>query len=154
MNIKKSILPFCLLAFTVRATAQTIPNKGFEDWTYYKGSGYEVPAHWITNDVLTAKFNHKYKGTSTHKSSEAHTGNYAVKMEVVTDHGETVNGCIYSTGNIDSLIFFYQSRSNAGFKVNAQPTALTGYYKFINTEGDSAIFGVTLTKWNKEKKQR
>lgn len=142
------LIPYSLLK------AQDIPNKGFEDWSYYKGSGFEVPTRWITNDVLTAKINPKYKGISTSKTSDAHSGNYAVKMQVVIDHGETVNGCIYSTGSVDSLIFFYQNRANAGFRYAEKATTINGFYKFNSVQGDSAIFGVTLTKWNKAKNQR
>jgi hypothetical protein len=145
------------LLFTVALSAlkaQTVPNNGFEDWTFYKGTGYEVPAHWITNDVLTAKMNNKYKGVSTSKTSDVHSGNYAVKMQVITDHGETVNGCVYSTGSVDSLIFYYEKRANAGFKFTEHATSLNGYYKFMSVGGDSAIFGVTMTKWNTQSHKR
>src|ERR1700722_8951617 len=149
MNMKTSFLLITILTFTIDASAQTVPDNGFENWTYYKGTNYEVPAHWITNDVLTAKFSPKYKGLSTSKTSEAHSGNYAVKMQVVQDHGETVNGCIYSTSSVDSLVLFYEKKANAGFKYTEHATTLNGYYKFNSAGGDSAIFGVTITKWNK-----
>ncbi|MGP8215452.1 MAG: hypothetical protein ACLQQ4_07810 [Bacteroidia bacterium] len=153
MNYKLFCFSLFIFNFSL-CLAQDIPNKGFEDWSYYKGSGFEVPTRWITNDVLTAKINPKYKGISTSKTSDAHSGNYAVKMQVVIDHGETVNGCIYSIGSVDSLIFFYQGRSNAGFRYGEHATTLNGFYKFNSVLGDSAIFGVTLTRWNKEKNQR
>lgn len=150
----KKLLTYFLFLITNTIFAQAVPNKGFEVWDYYRGTGFETPAHWITNDILTSKYASKYKGHSTTKTNDAHSGSYAVKMQVVQDHGETVNGCIYSTGSVDSLVFFYAGRSNAGFSFGQKATTLNGYYKFTSVSGDSAIFGVTMTKWNKTKNKR
>jgi len=136
--------------------AQDIPNGGFENWNFYRGTNFESPAGWTTNDILTYKINPKYKGMSTSKSSEAHTGNYAVKMQVVVDHGDTANGCIYSTTSVDSIILLDEGKANAGFRYFLHATSLNGNYKFTSAAGssDSAFFGITLTKWNKEKHRR
>jgi hypothetical protein len=149
--IKKAVALAILLLVTLFIKAQDIPNSGFEDWNSYRGANYEVPVGWTTNDVLTSKINPKYKGSCTSKTSEAHSGNYAIKMQVVIDHGDTANGCIYSVNNIDSVILLDEGKANAGFKYFLHATSLNGYYKFTSATAslDSAFFGVTLSKWNK-----
>jgi hypothetical protein len=154
MYIKTLFLSALLFISLLRAKAQDIPNGSFELWNNYKNSNIEVPSGWVTNDALTARINPKYKGTSTLKTSEAHTGNYAVKMQVVIDHGDTANGCIYSTANVDSVILLDEGQGNTGFKYLLHATSMKGYYKFNGIAGDSAFFGITLTKWNKQTKKR
>jgi len=154
IGLKKILFIGCWLLAISHLQAQSIPNYSFENWDFYRGTTFEAPAHWVTNDILTARFSPKYKGSSTTKTSDAHSGNYAVKMQVVVDHGETVNGCVYSTGSVDSLVYFYSGKANAGFTFDKKATSLNGYYKFSSVGGDSAIFGVTLTKWNKIKSKR
>ena len=156
MNIKTACILALFFITSIGAMAQDIPNGGFENWNFYRGTNFESPAGWTTNDILTYKINPKYKGMSTSKSSEAHTGNYAVKMQVVVDHGDTANGCIYSTTSVDSIILLDEGKANAGFRYFLHATSLNGNYKFTSAAGssDSAFFGITLTKWNKEKHRR
>jgi len=156
MKIEKLYISLLLALATIATHAQDIPNAGFENWKFYKGTDFEAPQGWTTNDILTYKINPKYRGQSTSKSSEAHSGNYAVKMQVVVNNGDTANGCIYSTSSVDSIILLDEGKANAGFRYFLHATSLNGNYKFSSYAGsaDSAFFGITLTRWNKEKHRR
>lgn len=154
IKTKKIILSAAIMLAALCSDAQSIPNYSFENWVYYKGSPIMVPEHWITNDVLTKKFNPAYTGVSVSRLEEPYSGTYALKMEVVIDHGDTVNGGIYSTGTVDSLLMIIYRRKNAGFVCKQRVAVFKGRYVFNSLHGDSAMFGVTLTRWNKIRRRR
>src|SRR5579862_7841923 len=88
--------------------AQNIPNGGFEQWWTYPFTIYETPKNWTDNDLLYKRFDPGYKGLTVLKTTRSHSGKYALQMSIDFDHGDTVNGGIYSTGNMDSLMQLLQ----------------------------------------------
>jgi len=150
MRLKKLFSVLFALGLITGLHAQEIPNHSFEKWLKYsyKEGDYMMPEHWVTNDVLTRRFNPAYKGVSVTRLEEPHTGDYALKMEVVIDGGDTVNGGIYSTGSLDSLLKVIYRRTNAGFSWKQKVSTFTGYYIFSSNHNDSAFVGITFTKWN------
>jgi hypothetical protein len=148
MSFRKTALLLSAILITACLAAQNIPNNGFENWVMVKDS-FETPAHWVTNDMLTHKLNRKYKGHSVSKTDESHSGKYAVKIQVAVNNRDTINGGLYSTGSIDSLLMIYYKRCSAGFKCTARISQFKGFYIFNGVKGDIAIFGLNLTRWNK-----
>src|SRR4029077_3790290 len=81
-------------------------------------------------------------------------GKYAVKLQVAVSNRDTINGGLYSTGSVDSLLMIYYKKCSAGFKCTAFINEFKGFYIFNSVKGDIAIFGLDLTKWNKTTHRR
>lgn len=155
IDMLKKVTVICLAALIAKgAIAQTIPNGGFEDWHTYPFTIYETPKGWTDNDLLYLHFDPGYKGITVIKTTRSHSGKYALQMGFAFDHGDTVNGSIYATGSMDSLLNLLQHTSAAGFPCNRRYENFNGYYIFDALPGDTAVFGVILTKWNWVKKSR
>jgi len=151
----KKIILFCSLFCTASGLwAQTIPNGGFENWQYYPKTTYETPKGWTNNDLLYQHFDPGYKGVTTLKSTRSHSGRYALQISVTFNHNDTVNGAIYSTGSVDSLVRLLSHTAAAGFPCSQKYESFTGYYIFNCLPGDTAVFGAILTKWNWVKRSR
>jgi len=130
-----------------------IPNGGFENWKVYPNTIYETPQNWTDNDLMYQHFDPGYKGITVLKTTQSHSGRYALQMGITADHNDTVNGGIYSTGSVDSLLLWL-NHSSAGFPCAQRYATFTGYYIFNSIPGDSAAFCAVLTKWNWAKKTR
>jgi len=149
MKIKLLFLISCLLGAT--AFSQ-IPNSGFETWGNNNESGhsYQLPIHWISEDMISNSFNPSYTGISSSQSSQSYSGNYAIKLETAINNGDTVGGGIYSC---DSLTQLFQSwgwigSKAAGFPYSGRPANLQGYFKSSLVGNDSIRMVVVLSKWN------
>jgi len=153
---KKLIFLYLLSVVGPNLLAQTmpLPNGGFEDWWNYPFTIYETPKGWTDNDLLYQRFDPGYKGITLLKTTRSHSGKYALQLGVAFNHDDTVNGGIYSTGNMDSLMRLLQHTSAAGFPCSQKFESFTGYYIFNCLPGDTAVFGAVLTKWNWAKQTR
>lgn len=157
MSIKRiSLISFFILGFSFLGFSQTqnIPNGGFEKWYTYPFTIYETPKGWTDNDLLYQHFDPGYKGITVLKTTRSHSGKYALQLGNSFDHGDTVNGGIYSVSNMDSLMRLLQHRAAAGFPCDRRYESFTGYYIFNALPGDTAVFGAILTKWNWAKQSR
>jgi len=149
MNLCKT----CILTLTwsliiTNSFAQSIPNGGFEEWWNYPKTIHETPVGWTDNDLLYQHFDPGYKGITVIRTTRSHSGKYALQMGVAIDHGDTVNGGIYSTGSVDSLLKVIYHTNASGFKCSQRWGSFTGYYIFDHQPGDTAVFGAILTRWN------
>ena len=68
----KNIFTCLFAAFILSATAQQIPNAGFESWVAGTFFVAELPSGWTTSAVFPAVI----------KSTDAHSGSYAMKLRV------------------------------------------------------------------------
>jgi hypothetical protein len=152
--LKKIILLGFLSGFAYNLFAQAIPNGGFEEWWTYPFSIYETPKNWTDNDLLYQRFDPGYKGITVIKTTRSHSGKYALQLGVTFNHDDTVNGGIYSTGNMDSLMRMLYHTAAAGFPCSQKYESFTGYYIFNALPGDTAVFGAVMTKWNWAKQTR
>lgn len=146
----------CSIYFPLLAISQleNVPNGGFENWRTYPFTIYETPANWTDNDLLYQHFDPGYKGITVLKTTLSHSGKYALQMGIAFSHGDTVNGGIYSTGTMDSLLRLLTHTAAAGFPCSRKYENFTGYYIFNSMPGDTAVFGAILTHWNWVKKSR
>lgn len=153
---KRFFLSCLLLGFVSKILAQSmpVPNGGFEDWWTYPFTIYEIPKNWTDNDLLYQHFDPGYKGITLLKTTRSHSGKYALQLGVTFNHNDTVNGGIYSTGNMDSLMRLLYHTAAAGFPCAQKYANFTGYYIFDCLPGDTAVFGAILTKWNWAKQSR
>jgi hypothetical protein len=145
---KKMMLMCLVIGMRFNTEAQTIPNGGFEEWRNYPNTIYETPQHWTDNDLLYQHFDPGYKGITTLKTTRSHSGKYALQMGLAIDHGDTVNGGVYSTGTVDSLLRVIYHANSAGFPCTQRYLSFGGFYIFNCEPGDTAVFGAILTKWN------
>ena len=108
----------------------------------------KLPVSWTDNDLLYQRFDPAYKGVTVIKTTRSHSGKYALQFGVALNHDDTVNGGIYSTGSMDSLMHLLQHSAAAGFPCTEKYENFTGYYIFECVPGDTAVFGAVFTKWN------
>jgi hypothetical protein len=144
MYTMKKLLSILILSSAAFCYAQNVPNGGFENWQTFtnSGSSVQIPQHWWTLDVLAAAFNPTYTGQSTVKTTQSHSGNYAILFQTAINSGDTVNGFIFSSDSVGSFGLSH------GFACSSRPSALSGYYKLNLTGGDSAGILLFMSKWN------
>ena len=133
-----------LSSLITTTTAQdSIPNSGFEDWTNY--GTYEDPDNWITLNQATS-----LSGVVTAtKSTDAYSGNYAIRLETKQVITETVPGTAIS-GALNPLSLLI----DIGVPINIRPESMCGWYKYIPFLTDVGSFEIILTKYNPVTKLR
>jgi hypothetical protein len=97
-----------------------IPNAGFENWT----SG--TPDNWWTNNIALLG------ATPVTQSSTKHTGNFAVRGDVVTATGLPFYSPQITTGT-----------TAGGFPVSQRYLTITGYYQFFPAASSGDRFSLT-----------
>ena len=130
--LKKINFLYLLLGLGSNLMAQTmpVPNGGFEEWRVYPFTIYETPLCWTDNDLLYQHFDPGYKGVTLIKTTRSHSGKYALQLGVSFNHNDTVNGGIYSTGSMDSLMRLLYHTAAAGFPVLPEIRELYGLLYF------------------------
>jgi hypothetical protein len=98
-----------------------IPNAGFENWTG------DVPTGWATSNAPPVY-------TNVTSTTDAHTGTYAVRGDVVSIAMTTIEPAIQS------------GPSGEGFAYDQKPAYFNGYYKFFPQSGDRFGINVELFK--------
>src|SRR5687767_438297 len=101
--LKHLIKLVCLLVIPISAFNQ-IPNPSFEDWSN------SLPDDWFTNSTPPDLI-------PVCSSTDAHAGSYALKCEIVDDHGVAFGP------------FLQPVSSNYGFPIMQNHSTLYGWYK-------------------------
>ena len=138
----KNIFSFsALLVFPfANTTAQnTIPNRGFENWTDL--GNYEDPDGWATLNQETSLLGITTVTKAT--GADVHNGTYAIQLETKQILTETVPG-IAVIGIVNPLTLEIEG----GFAYNLRPDSLTGWYKYLPFGIDACSVEVLLIKWN------
>ncbi len=114
-----------ILSFiTTVLNAQYIKNAGFENWHVVPGtSGQEDPDFWESNN----KGLDSTLGYGVSKSTDAYSGNYALKLTPTKDPARSAQ-IVLGTLSLDSLGRVVNSQCS-GYAVSYMPLVLTGYYK-------------------------
>jgi hypothetical protein len=114
--------------FQFIGTTLAFPNGEFEDWTMLAG---QEPDNWTTLNYLTSTSGTPYAT----KTNDKHGGSWALRIENVTSFvGETIG---YLT-NGDFQGFNW----TGGLGVDANPSLISGYYKYLPEGNDTAQAGV------------
>lgn len=101
-----------------------IPGASFENWT---SESFDIAQQWETNG-------------DAQKTTDAYQGNFAIKLTTV-DYG---NGNIGSA-SITNGHFTNNGPPSGGCPFTSMSDTLTGYYKYIANNNDSANIGINLT---------
>ncbi len=118
---------FLLLFLSTKLNAQIL-NGDFEAWTSNMNPDNLIsnPDNWISNNA--------YVYTVITKSTDKHSGQYAVKGEVVNFDSSSVPPMLYG------------GTKGEGFSVSQRYAFLNGYYKFSSVGSD--VFTASLVMYN------
>src|SRR5215470_17308930 len=123
---KLMILFLPLLLFAGATYSQLIPNGDMEDWT--PTATYDSLAHWTSTNLFFAP------NISVVKTTDAHSGSFAAKMNGTTFFGIIpVPGGIGTNAKVDILTFSI----SGGYPFTIRPNAFTGWFKYTPSNGDS-----------------
>ncbi len=102
-------LTFLFVSF-FNLDAQILPNGDFESWVTIPVWEFEEPEDWITSNLSAVPLGLPANAT---KVTDAHSGNYALKLETINDPASDVilGGAV------------------CGTQVTGKPNKVTGYYK-------------------------
>ena len=115
----------------------SIPNGGFETWEMLS---YQDPAGWKSGNWITTALR---QPPMCEASSEAHSGEKALRLETVALEIFGSNSGIVTAGEL------YVGGLEGGFPVQATPTAIQGYYRYLPaTNDDLAQVLVICSRWN------
>jgi hypothetical protein len=133
-------LSFLLGAFATPLFAQ-IPNAGFEDWdslTLINNVRIYDPAEWSTSNTELFSFNNTQTVETT---TDAHSGNYAVKLISAVDD-EQQQGTYLSSGlNVGEGP---TDPSTSKFPLQGRINGFEGYYKFNPNGADTFMVYLAL----------
>lgn len=118
----------------IGSSTDTVVNEDFERWD---ATALEEPTSWSTSNI----FHIVESGTqSVFKSSDSHSGNYAMLLE--NKYSSLIMDTIAfaTTGYLDPQT----EELEGGFPVDSTPEKLTGYYKYQPVNNDSALIGAWL----------
>lgn len=122
-NIMRSLTLSCaaIILLVSSATAQQIPNAGFEAWTN------NAPDNWATSNAAPAY-------TNVTKSTTAHGGSASVRGEVVSVGGFAIQPALQS------------GAGGEGFAISSRPVSITGWYQYSPVQSDRFSINVSLFK--------
>jgi len=125
-----------------------LPDGNFEQWTLSEQGTYEEPSTgwWATLNIL------KNLGGpgSVFKINDVNTGNYAAKL-VSSMWGDLLISGIMLSGTFD---FNAPNMMIQGKPFIQKPLKLTGYYKYISVNSDSAAIYANITYYNNNASKR
>ncbi len=134
---------YCLISAGI--SQNSIPNSDFEIWV-----DDNHPQAWngIFIDLL---FTQLY---TLSKSTDAQSGSFAAQVETIDATLIAIPG-IASLSEINfDLMGGGLSFATAGTPINVRPTNISGSFKYLPINGDTAMIAVVLTKWNTGTNQR
>jgi hypothetical protein len=140
-TIKQLFLGGIILLSAVKVKAQ-IPNPSFEQWQTrnFGVVKFEDPRNWMSNNFYFAFTNPDQLPIK--KTTDAHTGTYAVEITNVPDTSESKQGGSLISGNVNFLTQEY----NLKFKLSAKPKSLEAFYKYFPVNNDSFNIEIVVSK--------
>lgn len=139
MNYSLLIVALVALFFSNANAQDTLANSGFEIWT--NQGTYEDLADWNTLNPLSSALG-VYTATKT-TGAEAHSGSYGLKLQSKSLLG-TIRPGVLTTGTINVA----NSTIGGGVAISSRPLYLNGWYQYWPAGADTALFSITLTKWD------
>ena len=130
--MKKTITLILLMSAAVFASAQILPNPGYEEWMPF--TGYENPQYWDTPNSYTS-----LAGVQVvTKSTDAHSGDYSALLE-----SKNVFGPSNSPGLLTLADFVVDITTGSysfigGIAVSGKVNKMTGWFKYSGANNDSA----------------
>jgi hypothetical protein len=141
------LLPF--LGLSIGISAQQIENPGFEFWEN-AGTVKDEPVDWSSIKTCDDPVIASVAPVTFDQSTDAHSGNYALKIYNVKVFGFVATGAIsngrfHAEMNLDSS-FSYTDQANPLWNTvfTTRPDSLAGWFKFFPNDNDIAQFKVIL----------
>ena len=130
------------ISFYGTGVTQTIPNNSFENWVPIVA---EEPVGWESWTKVMAASGE----LCIEKSTDAHSGNYSMRIESIDFQlmGDTVGLAL--TGYMG-----FGGEPRGGFPYDYDPEAFSFWYKYAPAGVDTAIAALVLSKWNTTTMQR
>lgn len=131
----------CLLLFTtlflvhINSQSQSISNSGFENWSNYLY--FENPEQYSSTNVLSYFANGTANVT---KSTDAQSGNFALKVETIFADGEVYEGGVVIGEIAEDFI-------NGGIPFTEKPDSIKGFAKYNVMDNDTAYVAVLFKKF-------
>lgn len=136
----KTLFRTCLamgLFFTALAPAQAqaVANGNFETWA--TRNGVDSPTGWLTtDDVVTSLLGTSFPTGTYSKTTDAHSGTYAARLETKTTLFGTAPGAVAVGTRVGSNITL-----PGGIPFTGRPATLQFYYKLSGTQPATATDG-------------
>jgi len=130
MNLKTCAIVLLFCAISINLFAQSIPNSSFENWS--QKTYYDDLDQFTTSNPLT------YVATETAnvtKTTDAHSGNYAAKMETIGSDGGPIPGAVF-IGQIG------EGAITGGVPFIERPDSIIGFAKYDIQTLDTAYVAV------------
>jgi hypothetical protein len=150
ISMNRSLLFFLLISgFSLHITAQQIENGGFENWEN-AGTVKDEPVDWSTIKTCDDPIIASVAPVTYDQTTDAHSGNYALKIYNVTAFGLVATGAIcngrfHAEFNLDSAYSFTdQANPLWNTPITTRPDSLVGWYKYFPKEDDKAQFKAVL----------
>lgn len=120
---------------------QQLPNSDFERWGAYTCTGFDTLAGYLTSDeAYYNKFPFCPTTPGVSKSTDAHSGSYAISLKPTNYFGNNVSTYV-------SFSDFSAAGPAKGIPFTGRPSKITGYYKFNSgSAADSLTVSFTFTK--------
>lgn len=131
-HMKKLLYTLALSLIVSAALAQQPTNAGFEDWDTLgsiNGTRLYLPMHWQTTNAEALSVNLPQPVTYT---TDAHTGNYAIKISTVLDETDQQMGMVFSG-------YGFSAMDDAGdkFALTGTPKKFGAWFKYFPEGQDS-----------------
>jgi len=131
-----------MLAISLQALSQQVPNGNFESW--YNESNYQNPTYWDTPNSTTGSLN---VFCVQKENSIVQNGTAAAKIQSKSIFGTPIPGLV-TLGDFNVNIINFVSTIEGGYPFTYKPTILKGFYQYEPINGDQAFVGVLLLKQN------
>jgi hypothetical protein len=137
--MKKILLLIGGLSLFLSSIKAQIPNGGFENWDTTNLFIYKhiYPIGWMSNNLYWQSVN---KQNAVVPSTDAHSGNYSMKMTVLNDTSEYKQGASCGTFEGDLLM----GEANGKFAINSKPAGIEFWHKFTSPKKESFLLFVNL----------
>ncbi len=118
MQLVRYILSAALFSILYLANSQNIQNSGFENW--FEKQYYEDPDQFASTNFAS----YTTSGSpNVMKTSDAHSGSHAVKLETIPSSEGNISGAIFIGSIGDGFVA-------GGIPFNTRPDSVVGYVKY------------------------
>lgn len=146
---KRILFIAIIMPFSFIMMGQQIENPGFEEWEDV-GTVVDEPVDWNTIKTADNQFMANAAPVTFEMSTDARSGNYALKLYNVSAFGLVATGAICNGrfhADFDlSKSYSYTDTNDARYhmQIGARPDSLAGWFKYFPTDNDKAQFKVIL----------
>lgn len=152
--MKKQLLSLvCAIAVsTVVSFGQPLKNAGFELWV--PQTGYEDPQDWTSLNLLSnpifTNFTPPYNPVSCFKSTDKHSGTYAMRVKTVKLYGNPVPAFLNDTcgGVFNGTVNFAAGNIKFGYADTTRVGSMKFWSKYTPVGNDTAYVTILLQRHN------